>query len=86
MTFVQCEGTGQYADKEKEHISAEYPFVEAYRVIKIEILSADEHVKEIVEIIKQNGRTGYRGDGMILVSPVDEVYKVRTDETGVLAI
>ncbi|MDF1573408.1 MAG: P-II family nitrogen regulator [Bacteroidales bacterium] len=86
MTFVECEGTGQYSDHEKEHISEKFPFAEAYRVIKLEILAADEHIKEILDIVKQNGRTGYRGDGMIIVSPVDEVYKVRTDEVGILAI
>ena len=86
MTFVDCEGTGQYADREAEHISEKYPFAEAYRVIKLEILVADEHLQQVIGIIKQNGRTGYRGDGMIIVSPVDEAYKVRTDETGILAI
>ena len=86
MTFVECEGTGQYSDHEKEHISDKYPFADAYRVIKLEILAADEHIQQIVSIIKKNGRTGYRGDGMIIISHVDEAYKVRTDETGVLAI
>ena len=86
MTFVECEGTGHYSDHEKEHISKKYPFADAYRVIKLEILAADEHIGEIISIIKQSGRTGYQGDGMILVSPVEEVYKVRTDEVGFPAI
>lgn len=86
MTFVPCEGTGQYSDHEKEHISDRYPFADAYRVIKIEILIADEHVAPVVELIRKSGRTGYRGDGMIIVSPVDEVYKVRNDDNGILVI
>lgn len=87
MTFVGCEGTGRYSDHEKEHISNKYPFAEnAYRVIKLEILIADEHVKGVIELIRKGGRTGYSGDGMIIVSPVDNAYKVRTDEEGVLAI
>ncbi|MCF8232940.1 MAG: P-II family nitrogen regulator [Bacteroidales bacterium] len=86
MTFVEAEGTGQYSDHEKEHISEKYPFADAYKVIKLEILLADEYVQTVVDLIKQNGRTGYRGDGMIIVSPVDEVYKVRNDETGILSI
>ncbi len=86
MTFVECEGTGQYSDRERKHISEKYPFADASRVIKIEILADENHVQKIIGIIKDNGRTGYRGDGMIIVSPVDEVYKVRTDETGILAI
>ncbi len=86
MTMAECEGTGRYSDHEKEHISDKYPFADAYRVIKLEILVAEEHVKQVVELIRQNGRTGYRGDGMIIVSPVDEVYKVRTDEKGILSV
>ncbi|MFO7790980.1 MAG: P-II family nitrogen regulator [Bacteroidales bacterium] len=86
MTFVECEGTGQYSDHEKEHISAKYPFADAYRVIKLEILVADEHVHPVIDLIRENGRTGYRGDGMIMVSSVEEVYKVRTDEKGILAV
>ncbi|NOZ48104.1 MAG: P-II family nitrogen regulator [Chlorobi bacterium] len=86
MTFVDCEGTGHYTDEEKGHISEKYPFANAYRVIKLEILVADEHIRKIIDTIKQNGRTGYRGDGMIIISPVDEVYKVRTDESGILAV
>ncbi len=83
MTWVECEGTGQYTGHEKEHISEKYPFANAYRVIKLEILAADHDVQDIIKIIKENGRTGYQGDGMIIVSPVDEVYKIRTDEVGV---
>lgn len=86
MTFLSCEGTGRYSDHEKEHISDKYPFADAYRVIKLEILVADEHVDPVVEIIRKSGRTGYRGDGMIIVSPVDDVYKVRTDEQGIMVV
>lgn len=86
MTFVECEGTDKYSDHEKEHLSDKYPFADAFRVIKLEILVAQEHVNRIVDIVRRNGRTGYRGDGMIIVSPVDEVYKVRTDENGILSI
>ncbi|MCF8235663.1 MAG: P-II family nitrogen regulator [Bacteroidales bacterium] len=86
MTFVECEGTGRYSDKETEHISEKYPFAQAYPVVKLEILVADEHVAEVIKIIRQSGRTGYKGDGMIIVSPVESAFKVRTDEEGILAI
>lgn len=86
MTFVECEGTGQYSDKEKEHISQKYPFANAYRVVKLEIVARDEHIPELIRLIRKNGRSGYSGDGIIIVSPVDEIYKVRSDDTGVLAL
>lgn len=86
MTMAECEGTGQYVDHEKEHISNKYPFAEAYRVIKLEMLIAKEHTERVVRIIRESGRTGYSGDGMIIISSVDEVYKIRTDEEGILVI
>ncbi len=86
MTMVECEGTGQYSDHEKVHISDKYPYADAYRVVKLEILVDDRHVQEVIQLIRKGGRTGYRGDGMIIISPVDNVYKVRTDEEGILAV
>jgi len=86
MTMVECEGTGQYSDHEKVHISDKYPYADAYRVIKLEILVDDRHVQEVIQLIRKSGRTGYRGDGMIIISPVDNVNKVRTDEEGILAV
>jgi nitrogen regulatory protein P-II 1 len=71
-----------YSDHEKEHISTKYPYADAYRVVKLEILTDEKNVQKIVQLIRQSGRTGYSGDGMIILSPVDEVYKVRTDEIG----
>ncbi len=83
VTLVDCEGTGNYSDQEKEHISEKFPFINAARVIKLELLVAEDQVREVIRIIRKNGRTGYRGDGMIIVSPVENVYKVRTDEVGI---
>ena len=86
MTMVECEGTGQYSDHEKEHISDKYPFADAYRVIKLEILVAASVVSKVIKLIRKSGRTGYTGDGMIIVSPVDKVFKIRTDEEGIKSI
>ena len=86
MTMVECEGTGQYSDHAREHISDKYPFADAYRVIKLEILIPASATNKVVSLIRHSGRTGYTGDGMIIVSPVDNVYKVRTDEEGIKSI
>ena len=82
MTLVECEGTGRYSDKSEKHISNKYPFTDAYRVIKIEILVSAVDVPEVVRIIRDNGRTGYKGDGLVLVSPVDNIYKIRNEIEG----
>lgn len=82
MTFIECEGTGDYSDHSKEHISKKYSFTDAYRVIKLEILVEDDNVGHVISLLRQSARTGYPGDGMILSVPLEEVYKVKSDEKG----
>lgn len=86
MTFIECEGTGEYSDHSKEHISRKYSFADAYRVVKLEVLVEDENVDHIIALIRKSARTGYPGDGLVLVSPIEEVYKVRTDEKGISVV
>ncbi len=86
MTMIEAEGTGTFSDHEREHISDKYTFVEAYMVIKLEILVPASDVRHIIQIIRENARTGYSGDGMVVVTKAEEVHKVRTDETGIEAI
>lgn len=86
MTLVECEGTGKYTDSEEKHISEKYPFADACKVTKIELLIPKSDVKKVVGIIREKGRTGYQGDGMILVSPVDEVYKIKNNDSGMQSI
>ena len=54
--------------------------------IKLEIVTADEKVEEVLEIIVKNARTGQVGDGKIFVQNVDEVVRIRTGEQGEKAI
>lgn len=86
MTLVECDGTGKYTDSEEWHISEKYPFADACKVTKIEILIPDSDKKKVTAIIREKGRTGYQGDGIILVSPVDEVHKIKNDESGVESV
>lgn len=39
----------------------------------------DTHVRQVVDTIAQIARTGYPGDGKIVVSQLEEIVRVRTD-------
>lgn len=54
--------------------------------IKLEIVTADAKVDEVIGIIINNARTGQIGDGKIFVQNVDEVVRIRTGEQGEEAI
>jgi nitrogen regulatory protein P-II 1 len=49
---------------------------------RIEIVARDEDVEEIVTTIETYARTGEPGDGLILVSPMGDAIRVRTEERG----
>ncbi|MEW5763215.1 MAG: P-II family nitrogen regulator [Bacillota bacterium] len=46
------------------------------------LVTEDENVAEIVEIINRAAYTGNFGDGKIFVSPVEEAYTIRTGSRG----
>jgi nitrogen regulatory protein P-II 1 len=46
----------------------------------------DDFAPEVVEAARAAARTGEVGDGKIFVTPVDEVVRIRTGETGEEAI
>jgi nitrogen regulatory protein P-II 1 len=48
----------------------------------MEIIVADDVTAKVVEVIGESAKTGRIGDGKIFVTPVDEVVRIRTGETG----
>lgn len=50
--------------------------------VMLMIVTEDENVAEIVEIISRAAYTGNFGDGKIFVSPVEEAYTIRTGSRG----
>lgn len=56
------------------------------RKMKLEIAVNDEFVKATVDAIIEGGRTGSVGDGKIFVMNLDECIRIRTGETGAVAI
>ena len=42
------------------------------------LVAEDDETKKIIEIVAESSFTGNFGDGKIFVSPVEEVYTVRT--------
>lgn len=54
--------------------------------VKLEIAVNDEFVKPTLEAITRGARTGNIGDGKIFVLDLEEVIRIRTGETGKVAI
>ena len=54
--------------------------------VAVVLMADDQEVPAIVEVIRQNARTDKIGDGKIFVTPVEQVIRVRTGETGANAL
>lgn len=54
--------------------------------IKIEIVTKDGYVEDIIRLITEEARTGEVGDGKIFIYDVEDAVKIRTGERGESAI
>lgn len=54
--------------------------------IKIEIVTSDEHAKDVIGIISEAAKTGEIGDGKIFIYNIEDVVRIRTGEHGDTAI
>lgn len=85
MTVTEVKGHGN--QKGFTEVSRGRSFrVEFLPKIKIEIVVADDEVKEIVQTIMREARTGFIGDGKIFVSDIENALRIRTGEQGEKAI
>lgn len=85
MTVYEVRGFGRQKGHTELYRGAEY-MVEYVPKIKIEIAVEDERVDDIVDAIIGAAATGKIGDGKIFVTPLDNVVRVRTGETGPQAL
>ena len=85
MTISEVKGFGRQKGHTELYRGAEYT-VDFLPKVKIEILTPDEMAPKIIETILESAQTGKIGDGKIFVSSVEEVIRIRTNETGEEAI
>jgi nitrogen regulatory protein P-II 1 len=85
MTVIEAKGYGRQKGQTELYRGAEY-VVDFLPKIKIEVVIADDQLDRAVEAISAAARTGRIGDGKIFISEVLEVVRIRTGETGTVAI
>ena len=87
MTISEVKGYGRQKGHKEIYRGAEY-VVDFIPKIKIELIVKAEQVDEIITKIREAALTdgGKIGDGKIFVTPIEQVIRVRTGETGKEAI
>jgi nitrogen regulatory protein P-II 1 len=81
MTVSEVKGFGRQKGHTEIYRGSEYT-VDFLPKVMVDIAVTDELVGKTVEAIKTAAKTGKIGDGKIFVIPLEEVIRIRTDETG----
>jgi nitrogen regulatory protein P-II 1 len=81
MTILEVKGFGRQKGHTETYRGSEY-VVDLLPKIKIEVLLSEELVDQAVDAIASTARTGKFGDGKIVVTPVEQVIRIRTGEHG----
>ena len=85
LSVIEVKGFGRQKGHTELYRGAEY-VVDFLPKVKIEVVVGDSQVEPAVEAIRNAAQTGRIGDGKIFVSPVEQVIRIRTGETGEDAI
>ena len=85
LTITEVRGHGRQKGHTEVFRGKEYQ-VDLLPKSRIEMAIADNQVDKVVETVTAVSRTGEIGDGKILVVPIENVYRIRTGESGLDAI
>ncbi len=81
MTVCEVKGFGRQRGHTELYRGAEYQ-VDFVPKAKVEVAVSDALAEQTVEAIITSARTGKVGDGKIFVTEIDQVWRIRTGETG----
>ena len=81
VTLIDAMGVGSIVDPDQAKYAVKCN-VKYSEFAKLELVCNDEKVHKIVETVRQAAYSGMPGDGIIFVSPVEMMIKIRTGAVG----
>ena len=85
LTISEVRGYGRQKGHTETYRGSEYR-IEFIPKIKIEVVVEDSNVNKVVDAIIKSAKTGQVGDGKIFIYNINEVIRIRTDESGEQAL
>jgi nitrogen regulatory protein P-II 1 len=85
ITVTEVRGFGRQKGHTEMYRGTEYT-VDFVPKIKIEVVVIDADLAGAIETISRAARTGQVGDGKLFVTELENVIRIRTNETGNQAI
>jgi nitrogen regulatory protein P-II 2 len=85
ITITETKGFGRQKGHSELYRGAEY-VVDFLPKVKIEAAIRSDMLDQVVEAIEKSANTGKIGDGRVFVLELEQVYRIRTGESGAGAI
>jgi nitrogen regulatory protein P-II 2 len=81
ITVNEVKGFGRQKGHTELYRGAEY-VVDFLPKVKLEVAVDNKLLDQVIEAIEKAAKTGKIGDGKIFVFDLEQVYRIRTGETG----
>ena len=81
LTVTEVKGFGRQRGHTELYRGAEY-VVDFLLKTRIDVAVTEDMLDDVIETVIQAARTGKVGDGKIFVTPLEQVVRIRTGETG----
>ena len=85
MTVSEVRGFGRQGGHTETYRGAEYQ-IDFVPKVKLEIVTDDERVETLVDLLTEAARSGKIGDGKVWVTAVETLVRIRTGESGPAAV
>jgi len=85
LTVSETRGYGRQRGHTEVYRGAEYT-VEFVPKVKLEIVTSEAEVGDVIDTIVKHAQTGQVGDGKVWVTSVEKIVRVRTAEEGAEAL
>ena len=85
MTITEVRGFGRQKGHTEMYRGAEYK-VDFVPKIKVEVIVPDDKLQTVLDAIIHSAQTGQVGDGKIFISDLDNAIRIRTGESGDVAL
>ncbi|RJP70902.1 MAG: P-II family nitrogen regulator [Ignavibacteriales bacterium] len=81
MTITEVRGYGRQKGHKETYRGSEYQ-IEFVPKIKIEVVLDENKIEKAIDAILKTAKTGQVGDGKIFIYKVEDVIRIRTEESG----
>ena len=85
ITIFDVRGHGTQKGISQQWRGQEYS-VDLLPKVAVVAVVHDHEVPDVIDVISRVARTDRIGDGKIFVTPIEQVYRIRTGETGAEAL